>query len=319
MILNILFLSKIYYYPCSNSNSCNNIEVNLERGIYKFECWGAQGGMGALNGVLTYSGGNGAYVSGYIRIEKLTKFYLFIGGKGGNGSGTRGTSALGGWNGGGRGGIDSRDNDGSGGGGGATDIRLLNGTWNNITSLRSRIMVAAGGSGSCYNTYGAPGGTLTGYEKINTGLKDISSSIKTTQINGNQFGIGGNGNTHQFTPSSGGGGGYYGGFSHLGSENPVIAVSDSGSSYISGHLLCNSINQLGFHVNHSYHFSNLYFYNTTMLNGIQYQPNFLNNNNILGNSGNGVIKITFIEKVFTPMIFKTYFFISKFIFQLILI
>ena len=301
MFLYILFINNIsqtYLYPCGSSSSCNNLEVSLPRGIYKFECWGAQGGTGRTDGVLKFHGGNGAYVSGIINIEYLTNFYLYIGGKGGHASSTSGTSASSGWNGGGRGGIDTRDNDASGGGGGSTDIRLFPGNWNDLTSLRSRLMVAAGGSGSCFNSYGAPGGNITGFDMKYTGFYDVISTTTTTQITGNSFGIGANGLQNQYTPSSGGGGGYYGGVANT-PGGGYTSVSDSGSSFISGHKFCNAINKDGIHLNYPYHYSGLYFYNTSMLTGIEYQPGFLNENLILGNSNNGTIRITYIGQYIT--------------------
>lgn len=66
---------------------------------------------------------------------KGQKFYIYVGGQSGyNGGGSPSTQAypanIGGY------------------GGGATDIRLINGTWNNFESLKSRIMVAGGGGGA---------------------------------------------------------------------------------------------------------------------------------------------------------------------------
>lgn len=62
-------------------------------GYYQFECWGAKGG--------SYSavGGNGAYTSGNIYLEKGQKLYVYVGQAGGNlitktynGGGSAGTS-----------------------------------------------------------------------------------------------------------------------------------------------------------------------------------------------------------------------------------
>src|SRR5690606_21349938 len=100
--------------------------------------------------------------------------------------------------------------DSAGGGGGATDIRLVSGAWNNTASLRSRIMVAAGGSGSSWSSRSA-GGALTS--------SAVCSNVGATQTSGNAFGIGGTGVNFSIIPSSGGGGGYYGGFAtHDGSS-----------------------------------------------------------------------------------------------------
>jgi len=295
-ILLSLTYSQTYTYSCASSSSCNSIQVELKRGMYLFECWGAQGGNGCTNGKLSYSGGNGAYVSGYINLLENTTFYLYIGGKGGNPTCKTNSVAAAGWNGGGNGGKDTRDDDSSGGGGGSSDIRLVPGDANSFSSLVSRIMVAAGGSGSVHGSHGAPGGTLSGLRKYGAGINDIQQSPSTTQISGNQIGQGAGGKAHQYTPSSGAGGGYYGGIARSGIQSPTYsAVSDSGSSYISGHSSCNSMSSSGVHLNSIYHYSGMKFYNTTMVNGVGSQPHPTNSNTMIGNSGNGAIRITYIK------------------------
>ena len=297
MIIFFLLFSFLYDYSCSDSSICNYTEISLNQGIYKFELWGAQGGTGCTDGVHKLPGGHGSYVSGYIKINKKTNFYLYIGGKGGNGSHIPNSQAKSGWNGGGKGGIDWEDNDGSGGGGGSTDIRLLPGEWDNITSLRSRIIVAAGGSGSAFNHYGSSGGTIFGFKKNGISFNSIINSSSTSQIMGNLFGIGEDGKTFNWVPSSGAGGGYYGGVSVSGSQTiPYPAISDSGSSFISGHNFCNSISIDGFHTNTSYHYSGLLFFNSTMKSGIEIQPNYLNNLTIIGKTNNGAIRIIFLDQ-----------------------
>ena len=155
--------------------------VTLNQGYYRFQCWGAQGGSGCKNGEYVSHGGPGAYVSGYITINTTTTIYCYVGGKGGNGSPKPNTAADGGFNGGGKGGMDLNDDDGSGGGGGATDIRLIDGDINDEDSLKSRIIVAAGGSGSAYFSWGAPGGDLKGYLKTSDSLYSITMSNSTSQ------------------------------------------------------------------------------------------------------------------------------------------
>jgi len=292
----VLAFVSVFTYNCTSSSSCNSIHVELKRGIYKFECWGAQGGTGCANGNWPYHGGKGAYVSGHINILENTTLFLFIGGKGSNPTCLKNSVAAGGWNGGGNGGKDTRDDDSSGSGGGASDIRLINGAPNNITSLISRIMVAAGGSGSTAGSYGAPGGTLNGYYKTYNAVLDVKESTNTTQTKGNQFGRGANGDSHEYTPSSGAGGGYYGGVAKSGIETPTYkAVSESGSSYISGHQSCDSVSSSGAHTGSQYHHSGLSFFNTSMISGIGIQPHPTSNNTMQGNTGNGAIRITFIS------------------------
>ena len=255
--------------------------VELKRGLYKVECWGAQGGIGNENGDFTTQGGKGAYTSGQLKVTEDLSLYCFVGGKGGNGSPDPQISAIGGFNGGGNGGVDTRDNDGSGAGGGASDIRFVDGDWNNLDSLESRIMVAAGGSGSAFNSYGAPGGAIYGLLKSERGIDDIIENTDTSQDKGFMPGCGESGKNHEYTPSSGAGGGFYGGNAKEGIESPTyLAVSSSGSSYISGHSDC---------VQRKYVFTN-----TEMIPGSEYSPSPTQGKE-KGHSGNGFILITMLN------------------------
>ena len=75
----------------------------------------------------------GAYTNGIINLTKGTILYVYVGGSNGyNGGGGQSSDRP---------------------GGGATDIRLIEGV--DFNSLKSRIMVAAGGGG---HEHGAPGG-----------------------------------------------------------------------------------------------------------------------------------------------------------------
>ncbi len=112
-------------------------------GYYKIECYGAKGGYSRINGSIGASGGNGGYISGFIELKKGEKLYVYVGGHGADA--VVGKDAKGGYNGGGLGTWDHSDDEAAGAGGGATDIRLISGEWNNFESLKSRIMVAAGG------------------------------------------------------------------------------------------------------------------------------------------------------------------------------
>ena len=105
--------------------------IILIPGIYRIECWGAEGGDGVWNGSPMTKGGKGAYVSGILTTHSTLPLYLFVGGNGGNGSPDYSSIAKGGFNGGGFGGAD--DDDGSRGGGGATDIRLTDGMMTTVS------------------------------------------------------------------------------------------------------------------------------------------------------------------------------------------
>ena len=191
-----------------------------EDGYYKIECWGAQGG--------TYQyavGGKGAYTKGIIKLSKGEKLYVYVGECY---NGARETMC---YNGGGSGSYASLGNTTNTNGGGATDIRLINGNWNNFNSLKSRIMVAAGGGGGCDNgseynySYGGYAGALQGGNgsiiKV-AGYGELNQTIGATQILGGQnnsasvlslsgvFGKGGYETTYsaEWIYLSGGGGGY---------------------------------------------------------------------------------------------------------------
>lgn len=110
-------------------------------GYYKIEAWGAQGNNVSTNRSV---GGLGAYTSGEIQLKKGDKLYIYVG--------EHRTDRAASFNCGSTGGGSTDTTNGGGingyGGGGATDIRtVLGSTWNDFNSLKSRIMVAAGGGG----------------------------------------------------------------------------------------------------------------------------------------------------------------------------
>lgn len=213
----------------------------LQTGRYKVKCYGAQGGWSYCHSGFGAIGGKGAMVSGYFNVTNHNQiFYAYVGGKG---SSEIHGLAAGGFNGGGLSGEckkyhhkfkSTRKGNGPGGGGGATDIRIGD------NDISHRIIVAAGGSGaSCY-TQGAPGGDLNGYDAFGI-------SQRVNQVNGNANGIGSNGGKVKHYPSSGAGGGYRGGLEGSRSnQDYTIAVSDSGSSYISGYPGCTSNHEMEF-------------------------------------------------------------------------
>ncbi len=158
----------IYYYLPENREydyiGDYQVFIAPKEGNYKIELWGASGGSSSI-----YKPGYGAYTKGNMILNKNDKIYIYVGeaGKpnlesfnnsynGGGGIGYRGETfprALGGT------------------GGGATDIRLSiseTGNWDDFDSLKSRIMVAAGGGAAssrgenCGDGDGGDGGTLIG-------------------------------------------------------------------------------------------------------------------------------------------------------------
>lgn len=135
--------------------------IELPKGKYKLQCWGAQGGTsyGSSSGV----GSKGGYSEGVLTLTETTTLYVFVGGKGSRGSST--SLVNGGWNGGGASvGKSSYNSGGENGysypacGGGATDICTVTSSMSyssgrtnrSSASLLSRIIVAGGGAGGSY-------------------------------------------------------------------------------------------------------------------------------------------------------------------------
>ena len=178
------------------SKKCDINEVNLQRGRYLFEAWGASGGSG-IDSKGNTGKGMGGYVSGMIKISSPTKLLIIVGGEGSSSNKSYNTFP-GGCNGGGAGGKSESDTKCSGsGGGGATDIRLLDGEWSDFNSLMSRIIVAGGGGGSSYHGvrdlyyYGGSGGGLVGTD-ASSGAKGASQNGPGLQPVSGSFGYGGN-------------------------------------------------------------------------------------------------------------------------------
>ena len=247
-----------FSYPCLKSNECLPYYVTLPKGSYKFELYGASGGSGSTSGATTqrydnrsclsqeivqFYGGNticnprnspgaGAFIGGYIFIEKTTLFYLHIGGKGEfrklqSSENVIENRPKGGYNGGGDG---IGHLAGSSGGGGATDIRVLSDDyWHRIIvagggggiddydSLQSDNNDGSGGSGGYPNGQGC---FLNGYEQHSAG---------GNQSSGFSFFHGQSASTGATSSDlAGSGGGWYGGsFCH--SSN---AGGSGGSSWI---------------------------------------------------------------------------------------
>ena len=92
---------------------CKAEELELDKGEYLLEVWGASGGTYKPSNVL---GGAGGYAKGKLTVKEKTKVFVHVGSQGSNTSKEQGCN----------------------GGGGATDIRLNN------DSLYARIIVAGG-------------------------------------------------------------------------------------------------------------------------------------------------------------------------------
>ena len=213
------------------------------KGTMTMQCWGAEGGgfVSSLSTSYSGKGGYGGYAKGDILLSKGITCYVYVGGRPLDFTGVAGGDwRYGGWNGGG-------DQYGGGGGGGATDIRFVTcstaSTWNELSSLRSRIIVAGGGGGWDTNSTGGYGGGLTGGTATNCsnpGTGGTQTTGGTGRLTGN-FGQGG----MDITADGGGaGGGWYGG----GSGNDNVSGGGGGSGFISGHPYCNGVNSSGTHL-----------------------------------------------------------------------
>ena len=218
-------------------------------GTYRLEAWGSRGGYG---NTLTTAVGFGGYTAGEIHLEAGTILYVYVGQMGQNL-----TQKEISYNGGAASPVGLNEGHRGGGGGGATDFRLIPGEWDNISSLRSRILVAGGGGGansicSRQNTAGHGGG-LVGATSKNIGYSDgvgtwenlyqYYSASGGTQTSGGKgtaskhnivaSGSFGAGNVAS-TCCGGGGGGWYGGGS------AYVCGGGGGSSYPIGFEGCDT-------------------------------------------------------------------------------
>ncbi len=225
------------------TGSPQELEIKCD-GYYMVELWGA----GHANGL-------GGYTKGVIQLKQKEKLYVYVGQYSTVNNGTSfngGTGSSGGYP-----------------GGGATDIRLLNKAWDNLESLKSRIMVAAGAGAG--NVQFSHGGGLVGIKSgtATAGTQTYPGTNQDISYLPSSFGVGGGG--------CGGGGGYYGA-----GGATCASGGAGGSSFISGHAGVNAItNDLSIiHTNNTLHYSGKYFTNTTITQGL--------------NSGHGKAKITYI-------------------------
>lgn len=198
----------------------------LEKGKYKLEVWGAQGGISQHCSSTENTGG---YSYGTLSLSQKSTIYVNVGGQGGSNS-----PWSGGFNGGGSGyGASSTD---SAGGGGATDVRV------NGNGLNNRVIVAGGGGGNgCTNWIGGKGGGSIGqqgYGGSSFGPGGAGGSQNTGgQVNSGSFSTSGSlgqgGSTTGGYGAGGGGGGYYGGAAGN-CDSGGGSSGGGGSSYIGG-------------------------------------------------------------------------------------
>ncbi len=285
-------------------------------GDYKLEAWGAQGGNSAGNKsvqkpVYYGLGGRGAYTSGTIRLTAGQTIYVYVGGRNNgpyrydaNGRVASGDDAPAAFNGGGGGnhdhsGRESGSPESGGSGGGATDFRLTVSTaddgWSGFDSLKTRIMVAAGGGGSADQQTGGYGGALTGGNAL-------GNAYGATQNTGFGFGVGQT-STYKWSNKDGGGagGGYYGGFAQTNASHGRGNYSNAGaggSSFVSGYEGCDAIAESStaasiVHTGSSEHYSGIVFSDPVMLAGNQAitEPD---GSSSTGHEGDGHARVTLV-------------------------
>ena len=292
-------------------------------GTYKIECWGAEGGDDPNKGGAIP--GKGAYTSGYINLTSGKQLFLYVGGKGNS---IYKQINYGGWNGGGAN-TSYINTYFPSGGGGSTDVRLIKHSgsdgWSGTSSLRSRIMVAAGGGG-CFTdgnsttANGANAGGLKGYVAYNTAnssyIETIYDGTGATQISCgscpayvdpnweyskylkdgtiNPWGYFGYANQSYVDLfwTGGGGGGWWGGLSVHGRGG------GGGSSFISGMPGCVAMSADGIQnasINYMTINGTTYsFISPVMKDGASLMPAPLGGTET-GHTGNGYARITFIS------------------------
>ena len=293
--------NKQFAYTSNSLSENEPILLNLFAGIYLFQLWGAEGCYG------TADPGRGAYVEGQIYLPRSKTLYLYLGAKGIQ------DSSVDSFNGGGKGDY---------GGDGATDIRIKLGSWDDFESLKSRIIIAAGGAGPDNSKEGGAGGCLSGFG----GSLESQGGTQTSGGIGYYNGSFGKGGSHQGSAgipglrNGGGGGGYYGGATGI---EDIQYGGGGGSSFISGHPGCNAI--LGNstidnikHSNQSIHYSGLYFTHTQMIDG-KTQMISPTGQNEVGHRGNGAAIITLLKTIneSTPNLNSLNFHLICYIFVLI--
>ena len=268
----------IYVYL---GNETQTAEFKAKPGTYKIECWGAEGYR---------EGGKCGYVAGYITFKSTIHLYVFVGG-----NGTPGTAGH----------VFNGDGFSQNCGGGASDVRLINNTWDNFESLKSRIIVAGGGGGGDTIAHtggmdnGGAAGGLNGKNSLNKYGKGGTQYPVESPVEGSgYFGKGGSNDRITGDGIGAGGGGYFGGSA---SSHQSNYGGGGGSSFISGHKGCVAIDPLSENENNiimkigeSVHYSGHKFTDTKMYDGTSLMPS-VDGEFETGHSGFGAVKITILS------------------------
>ena len=211
-------------------NYTGNVQSKtLEKGKYKLEVWGAQGGNDDWGNSTYGSGGLGGYSKGEINLDTKSTLYIVVGGQGPM---TRKSGT--GYNGGG-----SSARHGSGGGG-ATHIALRSGELSSLSSYRSDILLVAGGGGgidyggSWSRKAGGGGSAVTAPDTAYGNNKVATSS------SGYSFGIG---EPTDSSNTGAGGGGFYGGYKGIDEDQGSGGGSSGGGG--SGYANTSKLTSIG--------------------------------------------------------------------------
>lgn len=224
--------------------------VNLIKGYYTFECWGANG-----------SGGKGGYSVGELELQEEVTLFAYVGGDR--------TST---WN----GGAGLNVDDGRSASGGASDLRL------SLDDLYTRFIVAGGGAGAATRLSSAGNGAYTGGAGNGGGISggsgltssetfgSVVGGAGATQTTGYSFGVGKagsiiKGNTYYnilvATVSGSGGGGWFGGYSGNNStyrapNSSMYTISTSGGGGSGYVLTSDSYKPEGYSVSEEFYLIN---------------------------------------------------------------
>lgn len=175
-------------------------------------------------------------------------------------------------------------------------------------------MVAGGGAAEWLKAIGGSGGGLVG--KTGTGssnpLEENDGTLIAyggTQTEGGTWsglynGVGGDNGSfgkagfrnQSIDYGGGGGGGYYGGASRV-----YAQAGGGGSSFISGYEGCDAIDESStedniIHTGSSIHYSGKVFTNAKMIDGDSSMPKPNGDGNVIGNTGDGHAKITYLTE-----------------------
>ena len=129
-----------------------------------------------------------------------------------------------------------------------------------------------------------------------TGGTQTAGGLSVNGENNDYVGHFGKANINTTSNSTGGGGGYYGGAASQ-SIGYAMFSGAGGSSFISGNILCNAISEGSTeeaitHTGSFLHCSGKYFIFSNMIGGNESMPNPNSNENVIGNTGDGCVRIT---------------------------